>query len=43
MKLKHLFGATALALTPFSAGIVVAESHGMAACEGCADTMVLMS
>jgi len=44
MKLKHLLGATALAMSPISAGVALAESHGgMAPCEGCATSLVLMS
>jgi putative spermidine/putrescine transport system substrate-binding protein len=43
MKVKMFLGATALALAPLGANMVLAEAHALPDCEGCADSMVLMS
>lgn len=41
MKLRHLFGATALVMSPFAATTVFAAD--LPACENCADSMTIMS
>jgi len=43
MKLRHLLGASALAIVPFGAHLAVAQDVELPPCENCADEMTLVS